>query len=81
MIHHCISESNNELLHPDVREQCPAIYSFSKLWALAFIIMYPIGIPIFSIWAMIHMGVHRLAKEKVCHLKYHSSFLLSSNFS
>ncbi len=51
-----------------MRELCPPILSFSKLWALAFIVIYPVGIPLFSILAMMHMGVHRLANQKVFHL-------------
>jgi hypothetical protein len=53
------------LLAADLREPCPDILSFDKLWASIFIIMYPAGIPLASIIVLRTMGVHKLAQEKI----------------
>ncbi len=53
----------------DVREPCPPLFSFTRIWAIAFIILYPVGIPVFSILVMMYMGVHRLAEQKVTKLE------------
>ena len=49
----------------DVRVPCPAPSSFTRLWAIAFILLYPVGIPFFSILVMVYMGLYQLAKQKV----------------
>jgi hypothetical protein len=49
----------------DVRMSCPSAVSFTRIWAVACIFVFSVGIPVFSILVMMHMGIDRLAKEKV----------------
>ncbi len=53
------------LLGSDLREPCPDMISFERVWASLFIVMYPVGIPLASIIVLRSMGVHRLAQEKI----------------
>ncbi len=53
------------ILQIDVRMPCPSMFSFTRIWAIACIIVFAVGIPIFSIMVMKHMGVDQLATQKV----------------
>jgi hypothetical protein len=53
------------LLSTDLREPCPDMLSFERMWASLFIFLYPVGIPLASIVVLRSMGVHRLAQEKL----------------
>ena len=52
------------LLTADFREQCPADGSFLRVYSVIFIIVYPVGVPIFILASMIFMGVHDIAQDK-----------------
>lgn len=60
------------LLAADYREQCPAPYSFLRNYSSFFILIYPIGVPLWMFVVMLRMNVHDLARKKV------NSGLLSS---
>ena len=53
------------LLAADYREPCPTPTSFERLWAIIFILVYPVGIPIGSIMVLRSMGVHDIARKKI----------------
>ncbi len=49
----------------DVRMSCPSAFSFTRIWAVACIFVFSVGIPVFSILVMMLMGLDQLAKQKV----------------
>jgi hypothetical protein len=52
------------LLTADLRVECPARGSFLVDYSIAFIIIFPVGIPIFVLISMILIGVPTLVKDK-----------------
>ena len=52
------------LLTADFREQCPANGSFLRVYSVIFIIVYPVGVPIFILASLLFMGVHDIAQDK-----------------
>ncbi len=53
------------LLAADYRESCPMPYSFLRNYSSVFILVYPIGIPLWMLFVMRGMNVHELSKSKV----------------
>eukprot|EP00291_Cryptomonas_curvata_P017050 CAMPEP_0172169214 /NCGR_PEP_ID=MMETSP1050-20130122/10581_1 /TAXON_ID=233186 /ORGANISM="Cryptomonas curvata, Strain CCAP979/52" /LENGTH=1462 /DNA_ID=CAMNT_0012840247 /DNA_START=2726 /DNA_END=7114 /DNA_ORIENTATION=+ len=53
------------LLAADYRESCPIPYSFLRNYSTFFILVYPIGIPLWMLFVMRGMKVHELSKSKV----------------
>ena len=52
-------------LAADFNEPCPSIDSLLDIWSFAFFLVYPIGIPLFCLAAMLSMGVHLVARDKI----------------
>ena len=53
------------LLAVDRTLKCPSSGDFLIGWSIAFIFVYPIGIPLFCWISMLGMGVHLLAQDKI----------------
>jgi hypothetical protein len=53
------------LLAVDRNMKCPSGLDFLQSWSIAFIFVYPIGIPLFCFISMLGMGVHLLAQDKI----------------
>ena len=52
-------------LAADLNELCPSNTSFLRVWSFLFIIVYPLGIPLFCYCSMVQMGVHLVAQDTV----------------
>jgi hypothetical protein len=52
-------------LAADFSQPCPTNDSLLRIWSFAFILVYPIGIPLFCFVSMVSMGVHLAARDKV----------------
>jgi hypothetical protein len=59
---------NNGLdrLSVNIREKCPDPGSFVRVWAGIFILVYPIGLPVFVYWVMHRLRVKEIADHAVC---------------
>ena len=53
------------LLAADRNLKCPSGGDFLTGWSVAFIFVYPIGIPFFCFISMLGMGVHLIAQDKI----------------
>jgi hypothetical protein len=51
------------LLAADFNEPCPGTTHFLRIWSYIFIVVYPVGIPLFCYFAMLKMGVHLVAQD------------------
>ena len=54
-------------LTADFNELCPSNDSLLRVWSFAFILVYPVGIPLFCFLSMVRMGVHLVARDKIEH--------------
>jgi hypothetical protein len=54
-----------DLLAADRNLKCPSGGDFLRGWSIAFIFVYPLGIPLFCWISMIGMGVHLIAQDKI----------------
>ena len=52
-------------LAADFNEPCPSNGSLLRIWSFTFILVYPFGIPLFCFIAMVSMGVHLVARDKI----------------
>ena len=52
-------------LAADYSQQCPSYTDFACIWSFIFIVVYPVGIPLFCFVSMLGMGVHFVARDKI----------------
>jgi hypothetical protein len=52
-------------LAADFSQPCPSNDSILRIWSFVFILVYPIGIPLFCYVSMVGMGVHLVARDKI----------------
>jgi Ca2+-binding EF-hand superfamily protein len=53
-----------ERLAADYSQPCPEDSQMLRVWSSVFILIYPVGIPLFCMLAMLRMGVHLVAQDK-----------------
>ena len=63
-------------LKDDYREICPHFLSFNVLYSVAFILLYPIGIPLAMNLACRRNGIVNIVKEKMDRAKFHGMISL-----
>jgi hypothetical protein len=51
-------------LAADFSQPCPTNDSLLRIWSFVFILVYPVGIPLFCFVSMVSMGVHLAARDK-----------------
>ena len=59
----CQPEGLNRLA-ADYSQKCPDDTHMTRVWSIIFIVIYPVGIPLFCLLAMLRMGVHLVAQDK-----------------
>jgi hypothetical protein len=53
------------LLAADLNMKCPNSADLVSVWSIIFILVYPVGIPLFCMISMLNMGVYLIAQDKI----------------
>jgi hypothetical protein len=69
-------DSSLGLLRDDYTVVCPPLHSPHAIFAAIFIVLYPLGIPLFLVGAMRYMHIHKIVKEKMDSAKVASMLAL-----
>jgi hypothetical protein len=69
-------EPNVGRLRDDFRVVCPDLVSFETIYSFIFIMLYPIGIPVFNYLCLRQMGIVKVVKDKILRAEFHAMLSL-----
>jgi hypothetical protein len=69
-------EPNVGRLREDYRVVCPDLLSSEFIYSVVFMVLYPIGIPVFMHFCLRYMGIVKVVKEKIQHAEFHAMLSL-----